>query len=103
MIGGGILAGALAVLALVCCTGLARAIGWPATTAAGSSRQPRGDGGYARRMEVYTGFDTHGKESGLLRWLTTVDHKDIGLLYIFFGAAAGLWGGTDGKIGRAHV
>ncbi|PSP65624.1 cytochrome C oxidase subunit I [Halobacteriales archaeon QH_8_64_26] len=103
MIGGGILAGALAVLVLVCCTGLARAIGWPATTTAGSSRQPRGDGGYARRMEVYTGFDTHGKESGLLRWLTTVDHKDIGLLYIFFGAAAGLWGGTDGMMIRTEL
>ena len=103
MIGGGVLAGVLAVLALVCCTQLARAIGWPATVTAGSSAKARGDGGYARRMEVYTGFDTHGKESGLLRWLTTVDHKDIGLLYIFFGAAAGLWGGTDGMMIRTEL
>jgi cytochrome c oxidase subunit 1 len=103
MIGGGVLAGLLAVFVLVGCTQVARAIGWPASAAAGSGTKTRADGGYVRGMEAYTGFDTHGKESGFLRWLTTVDHKDIGLLYIFFGAAAGLWGGTDGMMIRTEL
>ncbi|WP_233357304.1 cbb3-type cytochrome c oxidase subunit I [Halococcoides cellulosivorans] len=33
------------------------------------------------------------KPVGLLRWLTTVDHKDIGKLYGVFGVVAFAWGG----------
>ena len=103
MIGGGVLLTLGCLLVLAGCTRVAQFVDWPAITTTESSARPRGDGGYARRMEAYTGFDTHGKESGLFRWLTTVDHRDIGLLYIFFGAAAGLWGGTDGMMLRTEL
>jgi cytochrome c oxidase subunit 1 len=33
------------------------------------------------------------KPSGILRWLTTVDHKDIGILYGVFAVVAFAWGG----------
>ncbi len=37
---------------------------------------------------------THAeKPSGILRWLTTVDHKDIGILYGVFAVVAFAWGG----------
>jgi len=49
------------------------------------------------------GFTTHGKPPGLRRWLTTVDHKDIGLLYICFGVVAALWGGTDAMMIRTEL
>jgi cytochrome c oxidase subunit 1 len=103
MIGGGVLAALACVFALVCWRVVTRYVGWPATATAGSGARTRADGGYAQGMENYTGFDTHGKESGLFRWLTTVDHRDIGILYIFFGAAAGLWGGTDGMMIRTEL
>ncbi|WP_208288415.1 cytochrome c oxidase subunit I [Halobacterium sp. R2-5] len=38
----------------------------------------------------------HGHEEkpgGIVRWLTTVDHKDIGILYGTYGALAFVWGG----------
>ncbi len=38
----------------------------------------------------------HGHEEkpgGIVRWLTTVDHKDIGILYGTYGAIAFVWGG----------
>ena len=38
----------------------------------------------------------HGHEEkpgGVVRWLTTVDHKDIGILYGTYGAIAFVWGG----------
>nr|WP_248898094.1 cbb3-type cytochrome c oxidase subunit I [Haloplanus sp. XH21] len=37
---------------------------------------------------------TTNKPSGLLRWLTTVDHKDIGLLYGTFAVLSFAWGGV---------
>ncbi|WP_199174756.1 cbb3-type cytochrome c oxidase subunit I [Halegenticoccus soli] len=43
------------------------------------------------------------KPAGFYRWLTTVDHKDIGIMYILFGVAAGLWGATDGMMIRAEL
>ncbi|MFO7832885.1 MAG: cbb3-type cytochrome c oxidase subunit I [Halohasta sp.] len=43
------------------------------------------------------------KPGGIVRWLTTVDHKDIGILYILFGIAAGTWGATDGMMMRAEL
>jgi len=58
------------------------------------------DGGYATPDR---GVTTHGKPTGLVRWLTTVDHKDIGLLYILFGTLAGLWGATDGMMIRTEL
>ncbi|WP_407045747.1 cbb3-type cytochrome c oxidase subunit I [Haloarcula laminariae] len=35
------------------------------------------------------------KPSGVLRWLTTVDHKDIGILYGVFAVVAFAWGGVS--------
>ncbi len=43
------------------------------------------------------------KPSGLLRWVTTVDHTDIGLLYLAFGTFAGVWGGIDAMMMRAEL
>ncbi|MFC6975977.1 cbb3-type cytochrome c oxidase subunit I [Halomicroarcula sp. GCM10025709] len=36
----------------------------------------------------------HEKPSGVVRWLTTVDHKDIGILYGAFAVLAFAWGGV---------
>ena len=60
------------------------------------------DGGFSALLPgQQTGF-AH-KPDGLFRWLTTVDHKDIGILYILFGIAAGSWGATDGMMIRAEL
>ncbi|ATW89071.1 cytochrome c oxidase subunit 1 [Halohasta litchfieldiae] len=72
--------------------------------ASGSSdaKQLVSDGGFSAFLPgKQTGF-AH-KPDGLFRWLTTVDHKDIGILYIIFGTAAGLWGATDGMMIRAEL
>ncbi|XVH30471.1 cbb3-type cytochrome c oxidase subunit I [Haloferacaceae archaeon DSL9] len=64
-----------------------------------SGGRPTTDGGYA----VTTGITTEHKPLGILRWFTTVDHKDIGVLYIIFGILAGLWGATDGMMIRTEL
>jgi cytochrome c oxidase subunit 1 len=56
------------------------------------------DGGFLRGTRMGT-----AKPLGVLRWLTTVDHKDIGVLYLLFGTVAGLWGGTDGMMIRTEL
>ncbi|MFC6825602.1 cbb3-type cytochrome c oxidase subunit I [Halopelagius fulvigenes] len=43
------------------------------------------------------------KPYGLMRWFTTVDHKDIGFLYLLFGLAAALWGATDAFMVRTEL
>ncbi|NEU56994.1 cbb3-type cytochrome c oxidase subunit I [Halorussus sp. MSC15.2] len=63
-----------------------------------SSSRPMADGGFL------TGRGTsYGKAFGVARWLTTLDHKDIGLLYIVFGVVAGLWGGIDAMMIRTEL
>jgi cytochrome c oxidase subunit 1 len=53
------------------------------------SYTPTMGGGYGGEHER-----THEeKPSGLMRWLTTVDHKDIGLLYGTFAVISFAWGG----------
>ncbi|MFC4451501.1 cbb3-type cytochrome c oxidase subunit I [Halorussus aquaticus] len=50
-----------------------------------------GGGAYREGAEV-----THReKPEGLARWLTTVDHKDIGILYGIYGLIAFAWGGIN--------
>ncbi|WP_415381371.1 cytochrome c oxidase subunit II [Halosimplex sp. TS25] len=43
------------------------------------------------------------KPLGPRRWLTTVDHRDVGLLYLAFGTVAGLWGGMDAMMMRTEL
>nr|WP_201289511.1 cytochrome c oxidase subunit I [Halobaculum saliterrae] len=43
------------------------------------------------------------KPSGLLRWITTVDHKDIGLMYGVFGVLSFAWGGIAVLLMRAEL
>ncbi|MEM4782302.1 MAG: cbb3-type cytochrome c oxidase subunit I, partial [Halalkalicoccus sp.] len=53
---------------------------------------------------VATGYGVvHTKPTGLLRWLTTVDHKDIGLLYLVFATTMFFWGGTDALMARTEL
>ncbi|WP_135829574.1 cytochrome c oxidase subunit I [Halorussus halobius] len=58
-----------------------------------------GAGGYGDRGE--TGHEE--KPGGLVRWLTTVDHKDIGLLYGTFGIVAFAWGGINIVLMRTEL
>ncbi len=65
----------------------------------GSERtEPRSDGGIATGY----GFDT-SKPLGVARWLTTVDHRDIGILYLTFGVFMFLWGGSDALMARTEL
>ena len=41
-----------------------------------------------------TGGAHEEKPAGLIRWLTTVDHKDIGIMYGAFAVLSFAWGGT---------
>ena len=45
----------------------------------------------------------HEKPSGLIRWLTTVDHKDIGMMYGTYGLIAFAWGGFAILIMRTEL
>jgi cytochrome c oxidase subunit 1 len=90
MIGSGIVVSVLCMLVFAGCMRIARSRGWIA-------RAPRPDGGYLATTE------TEGKRTGLTRWLTTVDHKDIGLLYLAFGTVAALWGGLDAMMIRTEL
>ncbi|WP_227130657.1 cbb3-type cytochrome c oxidase subunit I [Halorubellus salinus] len=40
-----------------------------------------------------TGYGHDEKPGGIVRWLTTVDHKDIGILYGVYAIVAFAWGG----------
>ncbi|WP_224270854.1 cbb3-type cytochrome c oxidase subunit I [Haloprofundus salinisoli] len=39
----------------------------------------------------------------VVRWLTTLDHRDIGVMYVVFGAVAGVWGATDAMAVRTEL
>ncbi len=43
------------------------------------------------------------KPAGILRWLTTVDHKDIGMLYGLYGIIAFVWGGLGVLLMRIEL
>jgi cytochrome c oxidase subunit 1 len=53
------------------------------------SYTPLGSGGAAGE----SGYVSREKPAGLIRWLTTVDHKDIGMLYGLYGVIAFVVGG----------
>ncbi|WP_433632415.1 cbb3-type cytochrome c oxidase subunit I [Halomicrococcus sp. NG-SE-24] len=63
-----------------------------------SSSEYQSDGGYVTDQDV-----SYGKPTGLVRWLTTVDHRDIGKLYLLLGTVAFLWGGTDAMMMRTEL
>ena len=62
-------------------------------------------------LESDGGYPTAGgvrHELGRLRatlghWLTTTNHRDVGILYIVFGTVAGLWGGVDAMMLRTEM
>ena len=59
------------------------------------------DGGFTTREGLF--LELERLHSELIRWLTTTDHREIGVLYIVFGAAAGLWGGVDAMMLRTEL
>jgi len=61
--------------------------------------RPRADGGYSRRSLLDRSF----LREQVLRWTTTTDHREIGILYILFGTVAALWGGVDGMMMRLEL
>ncbi|WP_135534698.1 cbb3-type cytochrome c oxidase subunit I [Halostella pelagica] len=70
-----------------------------AALAYGRPRRRARDGGYVTGLEVGTEKPTNV----VLRWLTTVDHRDIGVLYLVLGTVAALWGGVDGMMIRTEL
>ncbi|GGL30915.1 cytochrome-c oxidase [Halarchaeum grantii] len=60
---------------------------------------PVGGGGYGES----TGHGHEEKPAGLTRWLTTVDHKDLGILYLVFGVVAFAWGGITALLMRLEL
>ena len=43
------------------------------------------------------------RPTGLLRWVTTVDHKDIGILYLLTSLAFGVCGGVEALLIRIQL
>jgi cytochrome c oxidase subunit 1 len=62
---------------------------------------PQSDGGYPTRESVRFEVGRLGRQ--LRRWLTTTNHREVGILYIVFGTAAGLWGGVDAMMLRTEL
>ncbi len=93
----GVCVGALALCALF---GLSRRLERsPGRPPNGSRpRAVRPDGGHASGAEL-----ERAKPTGVVRWLTTVDHKDIGLMYFAVAGAAFFWGGTDAIMLRTEL
>ncbi len=56
-------------------------------------------------MSAYTAdnHDHHGPDSGMMRWITTTNHKDIGTLYLWFSLIMFLIGGVMALIIRAEL
>ena len=48
-------------------------------------------------------YERADKPGGLLRWLTTTNHKDIGTLYLIFAVFAGIIGGGISGIMRLEL
>ena len=58
---------------------------------------------FVGRKRVLTDGGHAHKPDGIARWLTTVDHKDIGILYGIYGVIAFLWGGAAVMIMRLEL
>ncbi|MFB6206628.1 MAG: DUF6789 family protein [Haloglomus sp.] len=59
------------------------------------------DGGYPTREGV--ALELGRLRERILHYLTTTNHREIGLLYIVFGTIAGLWGGVDAMMLRTEL
>ena len=47
--------------------------------------------------------DDHGPAKGVMRWLTTTNHKDIGTMYLIFSLVMFLTGGSMALVVRAEL
>ncbi|WP_226041656.1 DUF6789 family protein [Natrinema sp. DC36] len=63
--------------------------------------EPSPDGGYATGRERRLGLGD--AKAAAVRWTTTTNHREIGLLYIAFGTVAAIWGGIDAMMIRTHL
>jgi len=63
--------------------------------------EPSPDGGYATGRERRIGLGD--VKAAAVRWTTTTNHREIGLLYIAFGTVAAIWGGIDAMMIRTHL
>ncbi|NLV10465.1 cytochrome-c oxidase [Halomicrobium mukohataei] len=88
-----VLTGLMAVLLVVIVGALARAEDWRSYTPLASG------GGYGEA----TGHGHAEKPGGLVRWLTTVDHKDIGILYGVYAVIAFAVGGIMAVLIRVQL
>ncbi|WP_122089142.1 cbb3-type cytochrome c oxidase subunit I [Halalkalicoccus subterraneus] len=75
--------------------------GWIARIEDWRSYTPLASGG--GRAVDDTAYETQEKPGGIVRWLTTVDHKDIGILYGAFGLFALAWGGVSVTLMRTEL
>ncbi|QLG47758.1 DUF6789 family protein [Natrinema halophilum] len=62
---------------------------------------PSPDGGYIAGRERR--FSLSDARAAAVRWTTTTNHREIGLLYIAFGTVAAIWGGIDAMMIRTHL
>ncbi|PSP94352.1 cytochrome-c oxidase [Halobacteriales archaeon QS_4_62_28] len=89
-----VLTGLMAVLLVVIVGSLARIEDWRSYTPLVS-----GGGGYGEAP----GHAHREKPGGVVRWLTTVDHKDIGILYGVYGVIAFAVGGIMAFLIRVQL
>src|SRR3979411_3431060 len=47
--------------------------------------------------------DEHGPYGGIMRWITTTNHKDIGTLYLWFSFIMFMTGGAMAMVIRAEL
>ncbi len=52
---------------------------------------------------THDGHDDHGPAKGLMRWVTTTNHKDIGTLYLLFALVMFFIGGAMAMVIRAEL
>ncbi|RXK46368.1 cbb3-type cytochrome c oxidase subunit I, partial [Halorientalis pallida] len=93
--GGLVLTGITIVFLLVVTVALARVVDWRSYTP--SPIGADGDG-YGEAGQAY-----EEKPGGIVRWLTTVDHKDIGILYGVYAVAVFAVGGLMAVLMRAQL